>query len=65
MTDWLFLLLKFIDMIIKNHLKVSPIGTAPLLHQGTFGDLTYPYRVGSKWFHSERNGTQASKDEIK
>lgn len=48
MTDWLFLLLKFIDMIIKNHLKVSPIGTAPLLHQGTFGDLTYPYRVGLK-----------------
>ena len=48
MTDWLFLLLKFIDMIIKNHLKVSPIGTAPLLHQGTFGDLTYHCRVGLK-----------------
>jgi hypothetical protein len=30
MTDWLF---KFIDVIIKNHLKVSAIGTAPLLHQ--------------------------------
>ena len=45
MTDWLFLLLKHIDVIIKTHLKVSATGTAPLLHQ--VSAETYWYFWGS------------------
>jgi len=45
MTDWLFLLLKHIDVIIKTHLKVLATGTAPLLHQ--VSAETYWYFWGS------------------